>query len=121
MKIYKEKSPLYPNMPECTNYALYTLDDWDEYEKILKKNGDFLNTFYSFKEDFIKYIGKTWTNKYDYSHTKKGAPVANYKVIGMEDNNAMLDWYFIVQNIEDENDIQYVLVNSTDIEEGLID
>lgn len=122
MKTYVEKCPFHPGKPECTNYVLYTLEDWDEYEQILKAKGDFLKwnpNFYSFKEDFMKYIGKIWSNEHYYFHTKKGKPVGKYKIIGMEDSNSMQDWYFLAQNIDDDRDIEYILVNSHDIDEGL--
>ena len=124
MKIYKEKCLFYPDIPECDNYVLETMEDWDEYEKILKeKSPDFLKcnpNFFSFKEDFKKYIGKIWSNKSYEPDIKKNCPLTNYKIIAMEDSNSVMDWYWIVQNVDDERDTRYILANSHDLEEGLI-
>lgn len=107
-------------------YVLKTMEDWDEYEKMLKDEGpDFLNydpNFYSFKEDFKKYIGKIWQDKNQLRYTYNGVPVyVEYKVIAIEDDYAMLDWYWIVQNVDDDRDIKHILANSTELEEGIIE
>lgn len=62
MKTYKQKSPFIIGREENV-YVLETLDDWDEYEKYLNdKDPDYIPqcnpNFYSFKEDFKKYIGR---------------------------------------------------------------
>lgn len=97
-------------------YTLYSLEDWDEYENLLKSNSTdfyfflkFNPNFYSFKEDFIKYIGKIWQ---DEKHEE-------YKVIAIQDDNSMADWYWVLQNVNDENNIKYLLANSYDLQEGL--
>lgn len=117
MKTYKEKCPFHPGHPECDVYVLETLKDWDEYEEILKsKSPEFLKfnpNFYSFKEDFEKYIGKTWKPENNSD--------AKYKVIALEDNGAAMDWYWIVQNIDDPRDTKYLLANSYELTDGLID
>ena len=108
MKIYKQKGVY----GEGDVYTIYSLEDWDEYEKICKeKNPEFIKynpNFYYFKEDFIKYIGKIW------QYENEG-----YKVIGIEDNEPMVDWYWILQNVDDPEDIRYVLANSHELQDGL--
>lgn len=93
-------------------YTLYTINDWDEYENLLKSNNqDFLKfnpNFYSFKEDFIKYIGKIWQDENE-----------EYKVIAIQDDNSMADWYWVLQNVNKSDKIIYLLANSYDLQEGL--
>ena len=118
MKTYKQKSPFFP---ECSDrygdvYVLETLEDWDEYEALLKsKSKNFLiynPNFYAFKDEFKQYIGKIWQDKNQLRYTCNGVPVyVEYKVIAIEDDNAMLDWYWVVQNVDDDRDIKYVNVN----------
>ena len=105
-------------------YVLKTMEDWDEYEKLCReKDTDFLKwnpNFFSFKEDFKKYIGKTWEDHNQLRYTFNDIPVyEEYKVIGIEDNNPMMDWYWIVQNVDDDRDIKTILVNSYDLENGI--
>ena len=107
-------------------YILKTMEDWDEYEKLCReKNSDFLKynpNFFSFKEDFEKYIGKVWQDKEQLRYTYNGVPVyVEYKVIGLEDNGPMMDWYWIVQNVDDDRDIKSILANSWDLINGLVD
>ena len=106
-------------------YVLKTMEDWDEYEKLCReKDPDFLKwnpNFFSFKEDFKKYIGKTWEDHNQLRYTFNDIPVyEEYKVIGIEDNNPMMDWYWIVQNVDDDRDIKSILANSCDLENGII-
>ena len=106
-------------------YVLKTMEDWDEYEKLCReKDPDFLKwnpNFFSFKEDFKKYIGKTWEDHSQLRYTFNDIPVyEEYKVIGIEDNNPMMDWYWIVQNVDDDRDIKSILANSCDLENGII-
>ena len=105
-------------------YVLKTIEDWDEYEKLCKeRNSDFLKynpNFFSLKEDFEKYIGKTWQDKEQLRYTYNGEPVyVEYKVIAIEDNNPMMDWYWIVQNVDDDRDVKSILANSCDLENGI--
>ena len=105
-------------------YVLKTIEDWDEYEKLCKeRNSDFLKynpNFFSFKKDFEKYIGKTWQDKEQLRYTYNGVPVyVEYKVIAIEDNNPMMDWYWIVQNVDDDRDVKSILANSCDLENGI--
>ena len=106
-------------------YVLETLEDWDEYEKVLKDiDKDFIikynPNFYSFKEDFKKYIGKIWQDKDQLRYRFNGIPVyEEYKVIAIEDDNANLDWYWVVQNVDDDRDIKYVLANSWYMQNGI--
>ncbi len=123
MKIYKQKSGIYPNWEDDV-YVLETLEDWDEYEKILKdKDQDFLKwnpNFYSFKEDFKKYIGKIWQNKEQLRYMFNGEPVyVEYKVIALEDDNPNMDWYWVVQNVDDDRDIKHILANSYMLSSGI--
>ena len=105
-------------------YVLKTIEDWDEYEKLCReRNSDFLKynpNFFSFKEDFEKYIGKTWQDKEQLRYTYNGVPVyIEYKVIAIEDNNPMMDWYWIVQNVDDDRDVKSILANSCDLKNGI--
>ena len=106
-------------------YVLETIEDWDEYEKILNDiDKDFITkynpNFYSFKEDFKKYIGKIWQDKNQLRYRFNGIPVyEEYKVIAIEDDNANLDWYWVVQNVDDDRDIKYILANSWDMQNGI--
>lgn len=123
MKIHKEKSLFIPGT-EGNVYVLETLEDWDEYEKILKDTDkDFLKwnpNFYSFKEDFKKYIGKIWQDKEQLRYTFNGNPVyVEYKVIALEDDDPNMDWYWVVQNVDDDRDIKRVLANSWDMKNGI--
>lgn len=100
-------------------YVIETMEDWDEYEKISKDiSPDFLKynpNFYIFKEEFKKYIGKTWKDRYQLRYMYNGEPVyVEYKVIALEDDYANLDWYWVVQNVDDDRDIKYVNVNCVD-------
>lgn len=105
-------------------YVLETMEDWDEYEKILKDTDqDFLKwnpNFYSFKDDFKKYIGKIWQDKNQLRYMFNGEPVyVEYKVIALEDDNPNMDWYWVVQNVDDDRDIKYILANSWDMKNGI--
>ena len=123
MKIYEEKSLFIPGA-EGNIYVLETMEDWDEYEKILKdEDPDFLKwnpNFYSFKEDFKKYIGKIWQDKNQLRYMFNGEPVyVEYKVIALEDDDPNMDWYWVVQNVDDDRDIKRVLANSWDMQNGI--
>ena len=101
-------------------YVLKTIEDWDEYEKLCRERIKYNPNFFSFKEDFEKYIGKIWKDKDQLRYTYNGVPVyAEYKVIALEANNPMMDWYWIVQNVDDDRDIKTILVNSYDLENGI--
>lgn len=105
-------------------YVLKTIEDWDEYEKLCReRNSDFLKynpNFFSLKEDFEKYIGKVWKDKEQLRYTYNGEPVyVEYKVIAIEDNNPMMDWYWIVQNVDDDRDVKSILANSCDLKNGI--
>ena len=120
MEIYRMKG-IYG---EGDVYVLKTIEDWDEYEKLCReRNSDFLQynpNFFSFKEDFEKYIGKVWQDKEQLRYTYNDEPVyVEYKVIAIEDNNPMMDWYWIVQNVDDDRDIKSILANSCDLKNGI--
>ena len=105
-------------------YVLKTIEDWNEYERLCReRNSDFLKynpNFFSFKEDFEKYIGKVWQDKDQLRYTYNGVPVyVEYKVIAIEDNNPMMDWYWIVQNVDDDRDVKSILANSYDLINGI--
>ena len=105
-------------------YVLKTIEDWDEYEKLCReRNSDFLQynpNFFSLKEDFEKYIGKVWQDKEQLRYTYIDEPVyVEYKVIAIEDNNPMMDWYWIVQNVDDDRDVKSILANSCDLKNGI--
>lgn len=96
-------------------YVLRSLDDWNEYEKLQKErtNDNILKWypgFYQIKESFKKYIGKTWKDKDNSSL---------YKVVAIEDNTPWSDWYWVVQNIDDERDVKHILANSPELREGI--
>ena len=120
MEIYRMKG-IYG---EGDVYVLKTIEDWDEYEKLCReRNSDFLQynpNFFSFKEDFEKYIGKVWQDKEQLRYTYNDEPVyVEYKVIAIEDNNPMMDWYWIVQNVDDDRDVKSILANSCDLKNGI--
>ena len=121
MKTYETKGII----GEDTVYVLETLEDWDEYEKILKDiDKDFITkynpNFYSFKEDFKQYIGKIWRDKNQLRYRINGKPVyVEYKVIAIEDDYANMDWYWVVQNVDDDRDIKYINGNSWDMRNGI--
>ena len=105
-------------------YVLKTIEDWDEYEKLCReRNSDFLQynpNFFSFKEDFEKYIGKVWQDKEQLRYTYNDEPVyVEYKVIAIEDNNPMMDWYWIVQNVDDDRDVKKIVANIYELKNGI--
>lgn len=96
-------------------YSLYSLEDFEIYENYLKTiDSNYINkynpNFYSFKEDFKKYLYKFFAYKDEL-----------YKVIGIEDDDAMSDWYWIIENVNNSKDIKYVLANDSEFEKGLIE
>ena len=121
MKKYKCKGLLYGEGPV---YVLESLEDWNEYEKICKEeNPDFIKlnpNFYAIKEEFKEYIGRVWEDKSEIRYKLNGKPVyKEYYVVGVEDNCPWMDWYWILQNIDDPKDIKNILVNSHDLKNGL--
>lgn len=70
-------------------------------------------------ENFRKYIGKKWVDKRNVLYELNGTPVyKEYKLIGVEDNNAFLDYYWI---LEDENgNRRYELTLSREFYENII-
>ena len=121
MKKYKCKGLLYGEGPV---YVLESLEDWDEYEKICKEeNPDFIKlnpNFYAIKEEFKEYIGRVWEDKSEIRYKLNGKPVyKEYYVVGVEDNCSWMDWYWILQNVDDPKDIKNILVNSHDLKNGL--
>ena len=105
-------------------YVMETLEDFDEYEKYMKqRDPEFPKwnpNFYSFKEEFKQYIGKIWQDKNQLRYRINGKPVyVEYKVIALEDDNANMDWYWVVQNVDDDRDIKYINGNSWDMPNGI--
>ena len=105
-------------------YVLKTMEDWDEYEKVCReKDQDFLKwnpNFFAFKEEFKEFIGKIWKDKDQLRYTYNGEPVyVEYRVIAIEDNKPWMDWYWVVQNVDDDRDIKYILGNSWDLKNGI--
>ena len=106
-------------------YTLETLKDWDEYEKLCKErtHDHILNWcpgFYQIKEKFKEYIGRVWDDKENLRYMYNGVPVyKSYFIIGIEDNVPFADWYWILQNIDDTEDIKYMLVNDPNFKNGL--
>jgi len=120
MKIYKQNG-MYG---EGNVYLLETLEDWDEYEKICKEQDpDFPKwnpNFYAIKEEFKEYISRIWEDKSAIRYKLNGIPVyKEYYVVGVEDNCPWMDWYWKVQNVDNPNDVQFLLVNSHDLQEGI--
>ena len=105
-------------------YTLETLEDWDEYEALcLKKDPEFFKwnpNFYSFKEDFEKYIHKHWYDKDNIRYKLNNEPVYNeYEVVAIQDDDSMADWYWYLKNVNNPNDVKYLLVNSNKLKLGL--
>ena len=105
-------------------YTLETLEDWDEYEALcLKKDPEFFKwnpNFYSFKEDFKKYIHKHWYDKDNIRYKFNDEPVYNeYEVVAIQDDDSMADWYWYLKNVNNPNDVKYLLVNSNKLKLGL--
>ena len=105
-------------------YVLKTMEDWDDYEKVCREEDpDFLKwnpNFFAFKEEFREFIGKIWQDKDQLRYTYNGEPVyVEYRVIAIEDNKPWMDWYWIVQNVDDDRDIKYILGNSWDLKNGI--
>lgn len=110
METYKGKG-IYE---EGTIYVLKNMEDWDELEILYRKGNPVYpnqdSPFFYLKGEFEKFIGKLWQDK---NQTK-------YKVMGIEKNDPMRDWYWIVQNVDDDRDIKYILANSKDLKNGII-
>lgn len=53
----------------------------------------------SILEDFKKYLGKTWLDKKDIRYLVNSEPVyREYTLIGIEDNHAWMDYYWILED-----------------------
>lgn len=103
-------------------YVLRTLKDFDEYEKLMKKEDPEFSkwnpNFYHLKQEFEEYIGKTWQDKEQLRYTYNGIPFyVEYTVIALEDS--VHDWYWIVENVDDARDIRYVNAGCNDLKDGL--
>lgn len=84
-------------------YLIERIEDFEEWRQLHKNSNG--NRFADEMEDeFRQYIGKTWINPKTGNH---------YKIIGLEDNNAWMDWYWVIQNIDDDRDISHELANDT--------
>lgn len=105
-------------------YLLKTPEDWRQYEALLKSSGDdflvYNPNFYIIKDEFERYVGKIWQDKEHLRYTYNGQPVyKEYKIIAVEDNNVMLDWYWVLQNVNNPDEIKYVLCDDDNFEYGL--
>ena len=91
------------------------MEDWDELERIKRsKSPEFPKwtpAFFDIKEDFRKFIGKIWQDKEKLRYLYNGEPVyVQYRIIAIEDNDPMADFYWVVQNVDDDRDIKYINV-----------
>jgi len=119
MRIYTHKG-IYG---EGESYVMETLEDFDEYEKILKDRDSlkYNPNFYEFKEDFKKYIGKIWEDRDNIRYCFNGTPVyPQYKLIAIEDDSPNADWYWVAQNVDDDRDFKYLLCNCPDTYDWII-
>jgi len=117
MRTYTEKG-IYC---EGTVYVMETPEDFDEYEKRLGKN--YIDTynpnFYSFREEFKEKLGMSWKDKKSLRYIYNGEPVyVKYRVIAVEDNVPMADWYWVVQNEEHPADVRRINCNDPDFYGG---
>ena len=96
---------------EGTAYVLENLGDWDEYEEFLLSADlmKFNPNFYEFKKDFIRNAGK---------FVEFAGEM--YKVVAAEDDNSMLDWYYVCENINDKRKRKYCLMNDTELESHIV-
>lgn len=100
-----------------TVYVMERMEDFDEYEKILGREyiERFNPNFYEFKKEFKERIGTWWEDRKQLRYMYNGKPVyVRYKIIGLEDNNPFMDWYWIVQNEDDSRDVRYINCNDPD-------
>ena len=86
-------------------YVIETVEDFDEWRDLHKDSYGTNRFADEMIGDFRQCIGKNWKDP------KTGTL---YKVIGLEDNEAYMDWYWIIQNVDDERDMQYPLANDSD-------
>lgn len=92
-------------------YVLKNLNDFKEYEEYLGEEAIkcFNPNFYSIKKDFKEYLG-TIRKQASYDENDKEI-ITEYLVIGIEDNYAYGDWYWILQEINNPKIITYVNIN----------
>lgn len=100
-------------MCEGTVYVMETPEDFDKYAEMLGDEciRDCQPNFYVFKDEFTKYKDRIWQDKSQLRYEFNGMPkYEEYKVIAIEDNTPCYDWYWVVQNTDDERDIKYINV-----------
>ena len=96
-------------------YVINSIEDFDEYAKVTNKSKEKIDKL---KERFNKYIGKIWQDFNKPLDIVDGVQqYMEYKIIGLEDNIPYRDYYWVVQNVDDERDIQYVLNIRTGLKE----
>ena len=96
-------------------YVINSIEDFDEYAKVTNKSKEKIDQL---KERFNKYIGKIWCDYEKPLEVVDGVQqYMEYKIIGLEDNIPYRDYYWVVQNVDDERDIQYVLNIRTGLKE----
>ena len=95
-------------------YVLKNLDDFREYKKLLGEEGirRLLPNFYTIRKRFKKLCG-TIVKQESYDENNNVVST-DYKVIGIEDNYAYSDWYWILQDINDPKIITYVNINDSE-------
>jgi len=102
------ESRLYPN---ADVWRFYSIEEAEKHESSCP------NWKYVL-EDFKKIFGKIWEDKKDIRYFYNDVPVYHeYRVIGLEDNNAWADYYWI---LEDKNGLRrYELANMSEFYEGI--
>lgn len=113
MKTYQEKG-IYGT---GTVYLLEKVEDFDELATIKGCSLEELDkhsNFSSFKEDFIKYIGKLWVDTSD-------SDIKLFRIIGLEDNEPMADWYWVVEYVNDKSIVKHPLANDPDFYRNILE
>lgn len=77
---------------EADVYRFYTVEEAEKYEKQCAN-------WLSIVEKFKKIKGKTWLDKQDIRYLLDNEPVyREYTIIGIEDNEAWFDYYWILED-----------------------
>lgn len=100
-----------------TVYVLEKVEDFDELAAAKGYSLEDLDkhpNLSSFKEDFIKYIGKIWVDKSD-------SDIKLFRIIGLEDNEPMADWYWVVEYVNDKSIVKYPMANDPDFYRNILE